>query len=76
MKYNQKLMDKLADNLEQYLYIIENYVIIEGLTKEEYDESVKDTKKLIKKLRKGKGDNVFEKYRYIELKESGRLNDE
>lgn len=76
MKYNQKLMDKLADNLEQYLYIIENYVIIEGLTKEEYDESVKDTKKLIKKLRKGKGDNVFERCRYIELKESGRLNDE
>ena len=65
----------MADNLEQYLYIIENYVIIEGLTKEEYDESVKNTKKLIKKLRKGKGDNVFERDRYIEIKESGRLND-
>lgn len=75
MKYDQKLMDKMADNLEQYLYIIENYVIIEGLTKEEYDESVKNTKKLIKKLRKGKGDNVFERDRYIEIKESGRLND-
>lgn len=75
MKYNQKLMDKMADNLENYLEIVTNYVIIEGLTKEEYDSSVKTVKKLIKKLRKGKGDEIFDKGRYIELLESGRLND-
>ena len=31
-------------------------------------------KKLIKKLRKGKGDDVFDKERYRELMNSGRLD--
>lgn len=74
MKYDKKLMNDMADNLENYLEIIDNYVIIEGITKEEYDDSVKVVKKLIKKLRKGKGDEVFNKKRYIELLESGKLN--
>lgn len=73
MKYDQKVLDKIADSLEAYLDIITNYVIIEGITKDEYDESVKTVKKLIKKLRKGKGDEVFDKERYLEALRENRL---
>ena len=73
MKYDQKVLDKIADSLEAYLDIITSYVIIEGITKDEYDESVKTVKKLIKKLRKGKGDEVFDKERYLEALRENRL---
>lgn len=75
MKYDQAMMTKMAENLENYLDIIDNYVIIEGLSKEDYDQAVKTVKKLIKKLKKGKGDEVFDRERYIELLESGHLGD-
>jgi hypothetical protein len=75
MKYDQAMMTKMAENLENYLDIIDNYVIIEGLSKEDYDQAVKTVKKLIKKLKKGKGDEVFDSERYIDLLESGHLND-
>lgn len=73
VKYDQKVLDKMADSLEAYLDIITSYVIIEGITKDEYDESVKTVKKLIKKLRKGKGDEVFDKERYLEALRENRL---
>ena len=75
MKYDQKLMNAMADDLENYLDIVDRYVIIDGITEEEYNESVKAVKKLIKNLRKGNGDKVFNKERYIELKTQGALND-
>lgn len=73
MKYDQKVLDSMADSLESYLDIITSYVIIEGITKDEYDESVKTVRKLIKKLRKGKGDEVFDKERYSEALKEERL---
>lgn len=73
MKYDKKLMERMADDFENYLDIIDSYVIIEGITKEEYDEAVKTVRKLIKKLRKGKGDDVFNKERYLELLKDGKL---
>lgn len=73
MKYDQELMNKMANDLENYIELIDSYVIIEGITKEEYDESIKTVKKLIKKLKKGKGDEVFDKERYLELYNSGRI---
>ena len=75
MKYDQAMMTKMAENLENYLDIIDNYVIIEGLSKEDYGQAVKTVKKLIKKLKKGKGDEVFDRERYIDLLESGHLGD-
>ena len=75
MKYDQKLMNAMADDLENYLDIVDRYVIIDGITEEEYNESVKTVKKLIRNLRKGNGDKVFNKERYIELKTQGVLND-
>jgi hypothetical protein len=75
MKYDQKMMSAMADDLENYLDIVDRYVIIDGITEEEYNESVKTVKKLIKNLRKGNGDKVFNKERYIELKTQGALDD-
>lgn len=74
MEYDRNIMNKMADNLENYLEIIDQYVIIEGITKEEYDKAVKKINKLIKKLRQGKGDEVFNRERYLELLEAGKLD--
>ncbi len=46
-------MKEMAKSLEEYLSIIEDYVIINGLTEEEYKDAVHTVKKLIKKLKKG-----------------------
>ena len=74
MKYDKKLMNRMADDLENYIDIIESYIIIEGITEEEYEESLKTVRKLIKKLRKGKGDEVFDKDRYLELLKDDKLH--
>ena len=74
MQYDKKFMDKMADDLEKYIEILDQYVIIDGITQEEYDEAMKTTRKLIKKLRKGEGDKVFNKERYRELLDSGKLD--
>ena len=73
MKYSEKLMDDIAYNLKNYLDIIESFTLIEGLSEEEYNDAVKTVRKLIKKLEKHKGDDVFDKERYIELLEAGKL---
>lgn len=74
MKYSEKLMDNMAYNLKNYLDIIESFTLIEGLSEEEYNDAVKTVRKLIKKLEKHKGDDVFDKERYIELLEAGKLD--
>ena len=73
MKYDQKWMNEIANDLENYLDIIDSYVIIEGITKDEYENAKNTVKKLIKKLRKGKGDDVFDKERYLELQSEGKI---
>ena len=74
MKYSEKLMDDMAYNLKNYLDIIESFTLIEGLSEEEYNDAVQTVRKLIKKLEKHKGDDVFDKERYIELLEAGKLD--
>ena len=74
MKYSEKLMDDMAYNLKNYLDIIESFTLIEGLSEEDYNDAVKTVRKLIKKLEKHKGDDVFDKERYIELLEAGKLD--
>ena len=74
MKYSEKIMDDMAYNLKNYLDIIESFTLIEGLSEEEYNDAVKTVRKLIKKLEKHKGDDVFDKERYIELLEAGKLD--
>jgi len=67
MQYDKKMMKKMADNFESYLDIVDRYVIIDGLSEEEYETAKKRVKKLIKKLRKGEGDEVFDEERYREF---------
>lgn len=67
-KYDQKELDTMADTFDAYLDVIKTYVIIDGITKEEYEEALDTLKDLVKKLRKGKGDKVFNQERYFELK--------
>lgn len=69
-KYNKKQMEQMANDYETYLEIIDKFIIIEGLSKEEYKQARKVVKKLIKHLRNGEGDKVFDKERYDEYLEN------
>ena len=60
----------MANDLENYLEIVDKYIIIEGLTPEEYKSAKKEIKKLIKHLRNGKGEKVFDEERYLAYIES------
>ena len=73
MKYDQEIMDRYANSIEDYLDSIEKFLIYPGMTEEEFTENQKLCRKLIKKLRKGKGEDVFDRERYIEAEESGLL---
>lgn len=66
-------MKQMADNLEEYIKIVDSKLIIDGVSKEEYDAAMKTVKKLIKHLRNGDGDKVFNKERFMEMKESGNF---
>ena len=70
---DRKIMNRYADNLEDYLDILDSKLIIEGLTQEQYDESVKMFKELIKKLRKGKSKSL-DVEAFYEMKEAGLLD--
>lgn len=77
MKYTDddlELMKKMADGLEGYLKTLDSYIIIRGVTKEQRKKAIKRTKKLIKRLRKGKGDKVFDEARFREAKAEGKLS--
>lgn len=71
MEYDKKFMKSMAKNFKNYLDIVDRYVIIDGLTKKEYKEAKKQMKKLIKHLKNGEGDKVFDRDRYLEMMESG-----
>lgn len=66
LKYDQKVMDNYATNLEQFLNL-QRYIVITGLSQDEYDKSIKVIKKAISNLRKGKGKKVFNQERYMEV---------
>ena len=72
-KYDVKEMQEMADVFEMFLSTVKSYVIIDGITSEQYQSAVKTVEKLIKKLRKGEGDKVFDQERYFELKSQGNL---
>ena len=57
----------MANSLETYLDMFDKYVIKSGLTVEEYEESKKKIKKLIKHLRNGNLDKVIDEERYNQL---------
>ena len=65
-----KQAQEYADSLEQYLDQIQTKMILYGVTKEEQKEAEKTVRKLIKKLRKGKLDEVYDMDRYTEYMET------
>lgn len=74
MKYDRELMKNMSENFKRFKHIMDSYVIIRGITTEEYDEAMKLVEKLIKKLKKGKGADVFNDERYREFVASGALD--
>lgn len=71
-----KLAKEFADSLESYLNEIETKIILVGITKEEQEEQEKVVRKLIKKLRKGKLDEVYDLdayEEYIDMYDRGAL---
>ena len=72
--YSYEKMEKDADSIEEYLNILERFAIITNLTPERYKKAVKKCRKLVKLLREGKGEKVYDRERYDEY--INRLNNE
>lgn len=66
--YNLKEMQEDADNYEKYLDIISGYAILKNVSPDKYEKAVKTIEKLIKLLRAGDGDAVYDRERYEEYK--------
>lgn len=62
--YEEMLKD--ADNYENYLNIIETYCILKNLSPEKYEKATHKIRKMIKYLREGRGDKVYDEERYEE----------
>lgn len=56
---SKKMMKDMADDIESYLNQVEDYAIIQGLNRKEYDRAMKLARKLVEDLRKGKADKVY-----------------
>lgn len=65
MKYDQAVLDRMADSYEKYLYFLKRYIVLEGLDEKSYKKHVKKIKKMIKHLRNGEGDKVLIPERYL-----------
>lgn len=65
MKYDQAILDRMADSYEKYLYFLKIYIVIEGLDEKLYKKHSKRIKKMIKHLRNGEGDKVLIPERYL-----------
>lgn len=61
LKPTQKELDRIADSLEGYITILDQYMIIQGIDIDTYNESMVEIKTTIKNLRKGKTKKIFNK---------------
>lgn len=66
-EYNREELSKMADALEQYFDIFDRCIICEHMDEEKYEKNMKIVRKLIKKLREGDGDSVFDLERYDDM---------
>ncbi len=55
----KKTMREMADDIEEYLHQLNDYAIIDGLSKREYEKAMDTVHELIDNLRKGKADKVY-----------------
>lgn len=75
-KYNREEMKREAENLQSYLDIVTELIVITGITQKQYDKAVSKVKELIKLLKKGKGDEVYDKERYFEYQAEKMENED
>ena len=62
--YSQEINEKIADSFEAYCSAIKNFIIVEGRSKKDIDDSITVIKKAVKDLRNGKPEKVFDPERY------------
>lgn len=62
-QYDQKILNTMADQFEEYVNAIDTYVIKEEMSESGYQKGIDTVKKLIKKLRKG-DESIFENGMY------------
>ena len=55
----KKTMRDMADDIEEYVHQLNEYAIIDGLSKREYKKAMDTVQELIDNLRKGKADKVY-----------------
>jgi uncharacterized protein YheU (UPF0270 family) len=67
--YDQKVLDRIADSLEEYINLFDQFIIRDGTDEKEYKKAMKIIRKAIKNLREGNGDEVFDSERYQEMME-------
>ena len=55
----KKTMRAMADDLEEYITQLNDYAIVDGLSKKEFNKAMKIVQELIDNLRKGNVDKVY-----------------
>lgn len=55
----KKTMRAMADDLEEYITQLNDYAIIDGLSKKGFNKAMKTVQELIDNLRKGNVDKVY-----------------
>lgn len=68
-------MKRDADCYESYLNAIETYCILKNLTVKKYEKTSKRVRKMIKYLREGRGDKVYDEDAYREYLRRTRGDD-
>lgn len=55
----KKTMRDMADDIEEYVHQLNEYAIIDGLSKREFKKAMETVQELIDNLRKGRADKVY-----------------
>ena len=61
MKIKKKVSKKIAKQLENFIYVIDEYFRIENIDKDEYEDILDRIDKIIKKLKKGETKGIIDK---------------
>jgi len=63
--YDVNLANEHADILEDYLNTVTQFCVFTNMSRKEYEETIEEWHKIIKNLRKGNYDKVYDKDRYM-----------
>ena len=73
-KAERKFMKFMAKNFKAYLKLIDELIIIDGLSQKDYKKARKKVKKLIKHLKNGDKEKCFDMHAYNNAISEGRIN--